>query len=282
MTLSLNDYVVKALKNLDNTFTPVSPVDAYEVTNLNPLTLTPFVPTPPPTTNEQQPFHVFSADLKCTPLVTFNLLTRWNKTPVEANDTPWKIVLRAWSPSDNQLVELGYCTNGGTNTPTAYQKCYVNGTLVQDQESTLAASAPPKIDANGWIDFYSDGDGGQYFRYGPGAATIVDDDTFQPFPNDPKFTELCATIEPVVAGTSLNFTTLNTSIVSLGQISNNTENGTPIVISYNQEPTASPCGLGLRTVPNTNVCMMNPVLEPNNNFGGIVNFISATMVADVS
>lgn len=271
MSLSLNDYLVKAKKNPDNTFTDLSPVQPFQVTSLNPLVLTPWVapppppPPPPPTTATQLPIHVFAADGKCTPLKTLAALTRWNKPPVVTGDQ-WKLVYYAYSPSDGALLTLDFVTNNG-QPHTTTQAIFQGGALVQQQTIILPNNLTRDIGGNEWVDFYSDGDSGQMFWYGPGAASINFTYNFEAFKTSSFFSEVSLTVEPLTPFANLTFTQLDTSLVELGQISNNTANGTPILVQFNQEPAPSSCSLGQRAPSNTNACWMNPKLNPSNQFG---------------
>lgn len=260
MTLSTGDTLTKA----DGEAYSVQSETAQDATHFSASLLW----TNPPTTNEQQPFHVFSADGACSKLPTVNGITQWPATPVA--DGPFRLVFYAYSPSDGSLLSIDFtCDTGKPHTTT--QKVTQAGKVIQTQTivftddlSTNSTSLQHPIMPGEFVDFYSDGDSGQMFWYAPGAASQNTSYNLEGFVGDPKFTDVALTIEPLIADTPLTFSVLKVNVESLGQISNNIANGLPIKVQFIQEPTVPTCGVPL-TVPNTNVCMMDAALQPNNN-----------------
>lgn len=206
-------------------------------------------PVTPPT-NEQLPLHVFSTGGLCTPLPSGDVIYEFNKTPVVPGN---RFIIKFYA-SDKVLgyVYEGGFTTDGTNPHKTYQKVYKNGILVQSQTITIG-NPVHDIAPDEFIDFYTDGDSGQLFWYGPGANSINFTFNFEAFTKGLNFTDLSTAIEPLVPTETLAFSVLDAK-VQLAQIVNF---GDRIPADYNQEPAVSLCALPQTrslSPPNTNAC----------------------------
>ncbi len=198
--------------------------------------------------------HVYSQALGCLPLTIATGIVRWDTTPLPMSGDSWQLVFIMSDYLHNYTDIAAFTTiNGAHNvTNTVMKAGVVVSHVTRPILSTVAF--PGDFKDQEFTDFYSDGDGMQFFWYAPHAAAIQWTGTVNLPLLSPAFTpsDVVMFLAPLAIGTPLNFSPFSLGYFYVGQ-QGGAPGTVPVTTSVNTSPCATPVSTALSTVTPINV-----------------------------